>query len=289
MLSSLVETLMESMSKWDRLRVFDCPYTEGSSQGNKAIRRLVKSQRLHTLAIPSVEGLSWAYLRFKECPLEVIHIKQPVSQRERIHLPLEKDPVLVALLQYTEASTFGKAKAQEPISELPDIAPSFNPSFTPMAGATKQVHDKVWVRVLYFAMSVPELANNPLSAWSVPPRLPLLLVSKTFNQLGLSSYYAHIVLRNSWAISKFASLLSSNASIGPNVRSLAIEYWRVLAYESGVNTSMLTVFSQTTGLVRVCRKSFNIQPSSIQREASISLDALKTMAEYSLLYANSPS
>jgi hypothetical protein len=113
---------MESMSKWDRLvcflhnailldayllvlqRVFDCPYTEGSSQGNKAIRRLVKSQRLHTLAIPSVEGLSWAYLRFKECPLEVIHIKQPVSQRERIHLPLEKDPVLVALLQYTEAS-----------------------------------------------------------------------------------------------------------------------------------------------------------------------------------------
>jgi hypothetical protein len=54
-----------------------------------------------------------------------------------------------------------------------------------------------------------------------------------------------------------------------------------LAYESGVNTSMLTVFSQTTGLVRVCRKSFNIQPSSIQREASISLDAFKTMAEYS--------
>jgi hypothetical protein len=91
-------------------------------------------------------------------------------------------------------STFGKAKAQEPISELPDIAPSFNPSFTPMAGATKQVHDKVWVRVLYFAMSVPELANNPLSAWSVPPRLPLLLVSKTFNaRITKSIYYIALI------------------------------------------------------------------------------------------------
>jgi len=48
-----------------------------------------------------------------------------------------------------------------------------------------------------------------------------------------------------------------------------------------VNMSMLTVFSQTTGLVRVCHKSFNIEPLSIQREALISLDAFETMAEYS--------
>jgi hypothetical protein len=68
----------------------------------------------------------------------------------------------------------------EPALELPLIAPSVNPSFTPLAGAPEDIHDKVWARVLHFAMSVPELANNVKSK-DVPRRLPLLLVSKTFH------------------------------------------------------------------------------------------------------------
>jgi hypothetical protein len=68
----------------------------------------------------------------------------------------------------------------EPALELPLIAPSLNPSFTPLAGTPEDVHDKVWARVLYFAMSVPELANN-IKSKDVPRRLPLLLVAKTFH------------------------------------------------------------------------------------------------------------
>jgi hypothetical protein len=49
-----------------------------------------------------------------------------------------------------------------------------------MAGAPKEEQDTVWMRILYFAMSVPELADNPAPR-SAPRRLPILLVSKTFN------------------------------------------------------------------------------------------------------------
>jgi hypothetical protein len=68
------------------------------------------------------------------------------------------------------------ASPPEPIPELPLVT---NPFFIPLAGAPQDVRDQIWARVLYFAMSVPELAYNPTMG-GVPPKLPLLLVSKTF-------------------------------------------------------------------------------------------------------------
>ncbi|KAJ7860508.1 hypothetical protein B0H13DRAFT_2282648 [Mycena leptocephala] len=173
MVSQLVDTVAELISKWDRLCVFDCPYIRKLDRGTKIIQPLVKSKRLHTLAIPNASGLSWAYSMFKQCPLKHPH-KKP-------------GPALMGLLKYTEIESpaFGKAKAQDPILELP---PSLNPAFKPMAGAPKAVQDAVWARVLYFAMSIPELADDP------SPR----------KRLGLPHYYTHTVLRDDSAISNFA-------------------------------------------------------------------------------------
>lgn len=72
-----------------------------------------------------------------------------------------------------------KAIPHRPISQPPLVVPSLNPSFIPMATAPNDVCEKIWARVLYFAMSV----SDPATAASrdAPRKLPLLLVSKTFH------------------------------------------------------------------------------------------------------------
>ncbi|KAF7353879.1 hypothetical protein MVEN_01073800 [Mycena venus] len=281
MVSQLIEALSVSLSKWD-LRVFECPFTRESNRAEKIIRPLVKVKRLHKLSIPNADSLSWAYSSFKECPLEVIRIKKSVSKWERKELPFQNS-VLMALLDYTEASIFGQANTPKPDLEHPDIAPSLNLFFVPMAGAPKDVQDEVWSRVLYFAMSVPERANNPSS--TVPRRLPLLLVSKTFNQLGLPYYYAHTVLSTVPAISKFGFVSLKNPSIGPNIRSLSIQCLNFGTNSSGAqgNPMFTPILSKASGVTRVVGYKGFADPNdtAVSMEISIPWDTFEAMAKCS--------
>ncbi|KAJ7237745.1 hypothetical protein B0H12DRAFT_1138509 [Mycena haematopus] len=266
MVSQLVEALVDSISKWDRLFVFDSPYYfHRSGRYNKLIVALLKAQRLHTLALPSTSGLSWAYSTLKGCPLQAIHIKDLPTPAARS--VLEKDPVLMALLKFPGTPTLHKTGEKEPISELPLITPSLNPFFIPMAREAQEVQDNIWARILYFAMAVPELPDNPASK-NIPHRLPLLLVSKTFKRLGLPHYYTRVVL-GSWTIPSFASVLSRNPSIGPRIRTLVIDA------QSSLNLYEIdsTIFSQTSGLERLT--------SSIASSMAISWDAFEAVAKCS--------
>ncbi|KAJ7694487.1 hypothetical protein B0H14DRAFT_3043906 [Mycena olivaceomarginata] len=250
MVSQLLDALSKSIPKWDRLVLY-----------------------------PSA---AWAYHMFKQCPLETIHVKTPPlpSERNRWDLRLEKDPELRRLLKFVD---WPNASPPEPIPELPLVT---NPFFIPLAGAPQDVRDQIWARVLYFAMSVPELAYNPTMG-GVPPKLPLLL------RLGLPSMCAHVFLQRSSAVPSFASALSRNPSIGPYVRSLAVEYLQFLGDDSDSDVDdeqskvevevdesvgadpMLAVLSRTGALnIPIGRFSFNV-------ERSISWDAFETMARLS--------
>ncbi|KAF7359036.1 F-box domain-containing protein [Mycena sanguinolenta] len=275
MTSQLVETLIRVIPKWDRLCSFDSPYTYEKNRATKLIQPLAKSKRLHTLTIPCSTSLSWTYSALKECPLKVIHIKQLVTRwdRERLErLDVSKHPELKALLKYTEASV----RTQTHISELPLIAPSLNPFFTPMNNAPKDVQDRVWDRILYFAMSVPERADESPGKLVARRRLPLLLVSKTFTRLGLPHYYAHVLLWRSLAIPEFASILRNNATIGPHIRTLTLNYWEYPDFDYFEDRESVplrqvdsTILSQTSGLVRL---------SQFTGPAAIPWDAFKAVA-----------
>ncbi|KAJ7896788.1 hypothetical protein B0H14DRAFT_2678749 [Mycena olivaceomarginata] len=288
--------------------VFDCPFVMSANRAKKVISPLIKSRRLHTLAIPHVSASLWAYDTFKECPLKAIHIKKPLEQYQRNPYlsRFKMVPKLMALLKFTDMTTRALDQLEpgqlEPALELPFIAPSLTPSFTPLAGAPEDVDNKVWARVLHFAMSVPELANGVKSK-DVPRRLPLLLVSKKFHRLGLSSYYVHVVLRRSSALTKFASVLSSNLSIGPHVRSLVAAYWAIFGESSDSedepdtseratdpkrsdadlrNDAMLAILSRTTGLVRFGgRKVIPDDLYASRAEEPISWDAFEAMVQCS--------
>ncbi|KAJ7699464.1 hypothetical protein B0H14DRAFT_3035697 [Mycena olivaceomarginata] len=291
MVSQLLDALSKSIPKWDRLRAFDSPWTltSESNRFEPVFSSLAKSKRLHTVAISTVNSAAWAYHMLKQCPLETIHVKMPLlpSERDRWDLRLEEDPELRRLLKFVD---WPNASLSEPIPELPLVT---NPFFIPLAGAPQDVRDQIWARVLYFAMSVPELAYNPTMR-GVPPKLPLLLISKTFYRLGLPSMCAHVFLRRSSAVPSFASALSRNPSIGPYVRSLAVEYFgddsdsdvddesKVEVDESVGADPMLAVLSRTGVLVRFGRnKNIPVERFSFNFERSISWDAFEAMARLS--------
>ncbi|KAF8209300.1 hypothetical protein K438DRAFT_1960298 [Mycena galopus ATCC 62051] len=295
MLSQLADVLVETIPKWDCLRVFDSPYAFPRDRSQRILRALSECQLLHTFSMPESFSLDWVYPILQGCPLKAIIVKHPMTPE---HLDdLELDPALKALVKFTEIPVVGEASTPEPISELPLIAPSLNPLFIPMAGAPKDVQDTVWARVLYFAMSVPELDNiSTLTSKGVPRRLPLLL------RLGLSSYYARVAITQSSAITKFASVLSTNLSIGPQVRSLAIEHGDYLydydtsdseAEDADFNSSNVvlnkvdstiysTIFSQTTGLVRLSQVTGDYSVSILwSLLAAIPWDAFEVVAQSS--------
>ncbi|KAJ7500395.1 hypothetical protein B0H11DRAFT_781005 [Mycena galericulata] len=240
MLSNLVNALVASMPKWDRLVIFHCDFLGGTWNADELVQPLSKSPILHTIIIPKVQGARWAYKAFKTCPLKVIKIQQPVEGRDRIYLPWDEKEAL-KLLKFTNKDT---PAARVRLDQSYHIARPLNPHFIPMNAASQEDRDAIWSRILYFAMSVTDLANDPRRK-EIPRRLPMLSVSKTFNRLGLPHYYTHVILKD-LNISKFASVLYNNPSLGPHVRTIwvASKNWRVM-------DSMLPILLKTTGLERM--------------------------------------
>ncbi|KAJ7220853.1 hypothetical protein GGX14DRAFT_432273 [Mycena pura] len=177
--------------------VFGCSpsYDEDGPSVRDFILPLVRAKQLHTVLVPGPGAARWAYKTFKGCPLQNIHIQQPLWHAD---LALISDPALEPLLRYI-------TKESGALSGV--IAPSMNPLSVPMSAMSQQVQDRVWSRVLYFAMSVPERARDPMCE-DLPRRLPLLLVSKIFHRLGLPYHYVHILLTEPQVFPNFASVQS---------------------------------------------------------------------------------
>ncbi|KAJ7859516.1 hypothetical protein B0H14DRAFT_3446642 [Mycena olivaceomarginata] len=127
----------------------------------------------------------------------------------------------------------------------PGIAPPSNPSFVPMESAPQEVQDKIWERVLYFALRMEELdvyassdvhvaVPNDSDHYDYSDDLePLLmsdsmLVSKRFNRLSAPFLYRHADLVNPGDLSRFAAVLSGDRTIAKHVRSLAFTYEAML-------------------------------------------------------------
>ncbi|KAJ7184590.1 hypothetical protein C8R46DRAFT_1208777 [Mycena filopes] len=260
MSSQLTDALVATIPKWNRLLIFHCPYVGayvgGSGRAGKILRVLRASRRLHTLFIPR-DGVKWAWLELKECPLRTVYVL-----KKRMHYDynlIPNDPALTSLLKFRDAVPEPAAK----IDTL-DLASSLSSSFLPMQSASKEVYEFVCARILYFAMSVPELADDP-SEKGISPRLPLLLVSKMFYRLGLPHYYTHTVLRKTTALSKFATALSTQPSVATHVRTLesvAEPIWderkcalAMARISLSSSTLLVAAFSRMTALVRAtCRR-----------------------------------
>ncbi|KAJ7490950.1 hypothetical protein FB451DRAFT_628251 [Mycena latifolia] len=260
---NLEDALTKVISKWDRLSIVDLPYMAWGrpTRADKFAQALAKSRRLQTVVIP-LDGVDWVYSALKTCPLQSIQIKTAIPKEALEDLSLDDNPELKALLKYTEEMPAAQTLAQ---NSQPAISPSLNPYFIPMNAASEEVRNKIWKRILYFAMSVPERADDPATK-QLPPRLPFLLVSKMFNRLALPHLYTHIRLHAPVHISQVSFVLQNNPSLGAAVHTICGDIVILDDFsdselddlsadsDSGGNTAdddpALTLLSQITALVR---------------------------------------
>ncbi|KAJ7139335.1 hypothetical protein C8R44DRAFT_727425 [Mycena epipterygia] len=225
---------------WTPLSIVDLPYTHtATARTTQTLRALSRSRTLHTVIIGNAEDSSWIHSALRECPLEVIQIKGTVSNRElMIHLQFDDNPALKALVKYTV-----KRDIVEDVIPAPG-----NPSFVPMKMASQAVQDRVWKRILYFAMLMSQLKMNN-DGKCIPRRSPLLLVSKTFQ------------IRTLWGSMTFddaGDRETRDFYDDPSLRAL---------------------LSNTTGLVRFCSWLF-CRRGGFHMEADISWDAFEVTARF---------
>ncbi|KAJ7213485.1 hypothetical protein GGX14DRAFT_542367 [Mycena pura] len=232
MVTKLVGAMAAAILKWDRLCVLYWPYN-GLECRLAIAQPLVQAKRLHTIVIPSVMSAPVAWKLFKECPLRLIQVKRPVDSESDLDLDLEEwiaeHPGLAALLK--------DAPRDSGDVELLHVTPALNPFFIPMSTASTDVQDTVWSRVLYFAMSVPELAAD-LARDDIPLRFPLLLVSKKYH--------------DSFSAELLKSTLSRQPTLGPQIRTICAI---LRSYVRPSARPMFAILSKTSGLVRITSAS----------------------------------
>ncbi|KAJ7356479.1 hypothetical protein DFH08DRAFT_1075669 [Mycena albidolilacea] len=233
----LADKLVERIPLWQRLKTIDVPYTYvwPVRRCGKICDALMTSPSLEEVVIPFMFELPEFLFDLQHKPsLKTIKIKYPLTYPDSVELEesLDDDPDLKRLLRFT---IFGD----------PGIAPPSNPSFVPMESAPQEVQDKIWERVLYFALRMEELdvyassdvhvaVPNDSDHYDYSDDLePLLmsdsmLVSKRFNRLSAPFLHRHADLVNPGDLSRFAAVLNGDRTIAKHVRSLAFTYEAML-------------------------------------------------------------
>ncbi|KAJ7139123.1 hypothetical protein C8R44DRAFT_301415 [Mycena epipterygia] len=199
-LTALTTALFRCIRTWDNLEIFGFPYahfswryprnfTMWTDRRNNLAQALTQSQTLHTIIISEISDTGVLALLLEIPSLKVLKIQKPFTQDDR-HLitTINSDPRLKQLTRYTVQDLEDKKDALV----IPDIAPSLNPFFVPMASASDETREVIWNRVFFFAMYVKEryLLDFPRGPTELyPSRVPILLVSKYFQRLALPHIY----------------------------------------------------------------------------------------------------
>ncbi|KAF7317649.1 hypothetical protein MKEN_00852400 [Mycena kentingensis (nom. inval.)] len=194
---NLVQALLDVFPKWDRLVSLSLP-SDPCHKTSKLIRSLNKYERLKRLTVEHAYDASTALKTFWACPIREIVVKELVTRRARQEF--NQDRRLKAVVRY---------ERMPERAATPQISPSLNPFFVPLANASPETRSLVWSRVLEFAMAQPG-----------KPKVPFLLVSKTFYELGLPYFYSVVTFRQFWHIHRFASILEAHPTLGARIRGI---------------------------------------------------------------------
>ncbi|KAJ7652709.1 hypothetical protein DFH06DRAFT_532957 [Mycena polygramma] len=251
-LTALTKVILRCIPRWHNLRVFDFPYF-------CSLHYLVSAQQTWmtraanlagALALSQVEtvliqelyhALPDFFLVLSKIP-SVRVLQLTAEPSPRVRHAVDTDARLKALVRYPslEAEDDDDDDDENPVP-APDIPPSLNPSFVPLAHASGEVRDMVWKRVLFSAMHVEQRRSVPREK-SLPSPLPFLLVSKYISGLALPYLYDCLHVANADVMSKLASRVKNRPELGPCIRSMYLPFY------FGESTGILNVFSCATNL-----------------------------------------
>ncbi|KAJ7651233.1 hypothetical protein FB45DRAFT_1078824 [Roridomyces roridus] len=223
------QTVMSCLGSWKNMRIFNHPYGSRIAISNPVwakraleIQKALVKSRVHTITLSSTFTMIPRFI-YSLCDipsLQVLQFPRPLEEHAgRLVGQINGSSRLKKLAKYT---------LYQPLSEHsaayaePDITPSLNPNFTPMQSAPEETRERVWKRVLFFAMYVEELRSPSFSrspTESHPSRLPILSVSTYFHSLALP-YLCECVLLTPQSASGIQRRLQEQPHLGSFIRRI---------------------------------------------------------------------
>ncbi|KAJ7437234.1 hypothetical protein B0H11DRAFT_2108241 [Mycena galericulata] len=163
-------------------------------------------------------------------------------------------PHLTPLVKFSGPEIRARAQAPQAMLMLP-----IDSTFRPMAASPAAISERVWERVLYFAMITNEVPFSSKFQRREMGRnakgLRFALVSKTFNRLSLPYLYGYPTFWNIGTVRRFATCLKANPSLGLYVRDIHIREPR-FGFGSSLGgmpqvLDLTPIFSNTPQLARL--------------------------------------
>ncbi|KAJ7234121.1 hypothetical protein C8J57DRAFT_1531891 [Mycena rebaudengoi] len=276
-LTQLVATIIESVKKWSNLKRIDFPYYSLDDSARGALVRALFWVPSHLHEIATISGITEIELRTGQ----LLKVGPDVIANLLVDLRLK------SLLTWSENLEF-----QFFSGYVPSVPPT-NPRFLPMASATQSIVDRIWSRILFFAMIEDRIRARPPylqhpTAYTPEPNSPhYLLVCSTFKvslSNNLRAAIDHKVQQQQIAL---PFLLSHDASLGTHVREIFArvgalsrvitwDAFQTLAETAGGSLVELTGIRITEGASsKRVSPSFSLSPTDIPTTAFPALEILE--------------
>ncbi|KAK7057901.1 F-box domain-containing protein [Favolaschia claudopus] len=234
---NLVDAVEKSLKKWKRLNQVNLPYTGFLPEAKNSLYTAIWS--CPTLRIVTFPRYTGAFLPiFKQMSqnpsLRAIEIR-PKSQLKRPRAMWLDRIERSVPLRPPPRPRFKNARLQTLIQWFDDSdetenqmvpAPSSNPSFRPFASTAQPIADKLWSRILFFAMLSLDVHPEDMQPSNLirrklnMKRRNVLLVSQTFLRLGTPYAYYFPVIATEEVFESFSSTIAANPELGGHIRHL---------------------------------------------------------------------
>ncbi|KAJ6556632.1 hypothetical protein DFH09DRAFT_1037820 [Mycena vulgaris] len=253
----LMTRLQICVPKWNNLSTVQLPYNQRITGRESFCSAICSTSTISTVSFP----------RFKPCLLpflvklaQIPCLKAIEIQADNITPPLQStDSRLNALLRWVDPSANCPAPAYNAPIRLPT-----DPSFRPMESTPQPSVDRIWSRILFFAMLSLEEHPENTQPWQLAKqkvnsrRLQFLLVSKLFQRLARPYLYYYPVLVDKFP--SFSRTLDMQPTLGRHIRELDIRksvkglsYYEFLYTSLSIGTalSLASILPHTCHLTRL--------------------------------------
>ncbi|KAJ7051159.1 hypothetical protein C8F01DRAFT_1176005 [Mycena amicta] len=273
----LARKIAECVRSWSNLKMVSLPYSvvllhpsreqgdrssiicEGikSSKSVEEVRVLSPLNFEDALAIEAMTELA-------ECPsIKRIVIAEFFPGYSELPTLVQTHDTLKDMVTFAESFPWMKRPARH------NAQPS-NPLFVPLASVPRSVQDKIWDRVLYFAMHTNDLDELHTTVgiykqttpsfhqgedldddYSPFNPLDILLVSKQFKTVGMPHFYRHIVLSSPGGIRRLLVALKADPGLADRVVSLSLARDAMIPKQMGNEAVFVALNSVVSTLVNL--------------------------------------
>ncbi|KAJ7773851.1 hypothetical protein B0H16DRAFT_113647 [Mycena metata] len=240
-LKDLMEALETCVMEWNKLTTLKFSFWHIFAYPHQAfLQNICTCPTLRKVSFPVLSSMDVPFLK-KLARLPGLEVIETEASRYKSELlsDIASDSRLLPLLRWRE----------EELTPIDDDEPMIirptNPAFQPLASSPPDVVDRIWSRILEFAM----LADSGSEKRAI--RLPFLLVSKTFHRLALPYLYRYLAFPGEGRLHHLADRLTVNPDLGVHIREIEISGYPFDRNDGTPTVDWTRIFRHTSRLTRL--------------------------------------